>query len=98
MYCIIGAHRFMGLFQPFFLQKVSCTSEWEGKFHAGTSLWNMCMEAAASCHCSSDGTLGSKPYCLNFLKQSLLGYGGWMWPVGLGCVTLVLVGREGAGI
>lgn len=74
MYCIIGAHRFMRLFQPFFLQKMSCTLEREGKIHAGTSLWNMYMETAASSHSSTDGTLGSKPRCLNFLKQILLGY------------------------
>lgn len=51
-------------------------SEWEGNFHAGASLWNMYIEAAASSHCSTDGTLGSKPYCLDFLKQNLLGYEG----------------------
>lgn len=50
-------------------------SEQEGKIHAGTSLWNMYMQAAVSSHFSTDGTLGSEPHCLNFLKQSLLGYG-----------------------
>lgn len=73
-------------------------SEWEGKIHAGTSLWNVYMEAAASSHCSTDGTLGSKPYCLNFLKQNLLGYGSECGLLGWGCVTLVLMGREAAGI
>lgn len=77
MYCIIGAHRFMGLFQPFFSTEdgMYIRLEREGKIRAGTSLWNMYMEAAASSHSSTDDTLGSEPYCLKSLKQSLLGYG-----------------------
>lgn len=39
------------------------------------------MEAAASSHSSTDGTLGSEPHCLNFLKQSLLGY----WDFNVAC-------------
>ena len=35
----------------------------------------MCMETAASPHSSTDDTSGSEPQHLNFLKQSLLGYG-----------------------
>lgn len=47
MYCIIGAHGFMGLFQPFFLQKVSCTSDQSGRKEFmlehpfGTCVWKL---------------------------------------------------------
>lgn len=52
-------------------------SEREGKIHAGTSLWNMYVEAAASSRSSTDDTLGFEPHCLNCLKQSLVGYGAF---------------------
>lgn len=65
MYCIIGAHRFMGLFQPFFPSEdvVCIESEGKGKIHLRTSFWNTDMGAATSSHSSTDGTLGSEPHC-----------------------------------
>lgn len=76
MYCIIGAHRFMGALSALFSTEdvMYIRSEQEGEIRAEACLWNIYIWKLQP-PLLIYGTLSSDPHYLNFLKQSLLGYG-----------------------
>lgn len=86
-----------GLFQPFSLQKMSCTSDQSGreKFMLKHAYG---IDTYGSCSLPSlliDGTLSSDPRYLNFLKQSLLGCGDVNVACWVGGVSPLSWWREG---